>query len=112
MVGKTSSRGLRDWMVQRVTALLLLVSFGLMLVFLFERGHNTYAVWHGLFLSQWIKWDALLVMLAVCWHAWIGLWTIFTDYVKNTSLRKALEVLVCALMIAYIVWLITILWWS
>jgi len=110
MVTKVNARGLHDWMVQRITAIVLLIYFGLMLVFLFDRGHSTYVAWHGLFHSNWLRASTLIVMFSVSWHAWIGLWTIFTDYVKNTVLRKVLEACVCLLIIAYILWVIMILW--
>jgi succinate dehydrogenase / fumarate reductase membrane anchor subunit len=34
----------------------------------------------------------LLTILAVCYHAWIGVRDIWMDYIKNTGLRLALHV--------------------
>ena len=111
MVKGVNQRGLTDWIMQRVTAVLLLGYFSFLLYFLFSQNISSYSVWRDLFASPWMRWATLFSMLAVCWHAWIGLWTIFTDYVKCTLIRRVLEAGVCVLMLGYIVWTVFILWW-
>lgn len=51
-----------------------------------------------------------IVLLSILWHAWIGLWTVFTDYVKNRPIRLILEILVSLLLIVYLAWVAEILW--
>ena len=95
---KVNTRGLQDWTIQRITALLLLVYFIYVLFFLSVNPISNYTTWNQLFASTVMKWSTLVAMLAICWHAWVGLWTIFTDYVKCSFIRRLLEIGVCVLM--------------
>ena len=53
----------------------------------------TYAVWAGLYACLWFKVFSTVVLFSVLGHAWVGIWTVFTDYIKNAPLRAVLEVL-------------------
>lgn len=94
MVNRYSTQGIRDWLVQRVTALLILIYSLILIPRLFCPATNTQLAWQGLFDQVWMKVMTLLVIASVLWHAWIGLWTVFTDYVKPAWFRRFLEVLV------------------
>ena len=109
MVNHKNVAGLRDWLIQRVTAVFLLCYIALVLYMIV--GVSNYSGWHTVFQLTWMKWSTLLATAAICWHAWIGLWTIFTDYVKNTKVRKVLEAVVLLLNAFYFLWVIKILWW-
>mgnify|MGYP003956036267 CR=1 FL=1 len=109
MVTMRNSVGLRDWLIQRVTAVILVCYLALVLILVGKSGDIH--VWQRTFQLSWIKWVTLLAMLSLCWHAWIGLWTIFTDYVKHDGVRRVLEVLVLLLNLFYVLWVIKILWW-
>lgn len=109
MVKLKSTSGLRDWIIQRVSALILL-TFLIVITVVLLRGGD-YAAWSSFFGQVWVKWLTVLATLSLCWHAWIGLWTIFTDYVKNTAVRVGLEIIVLALNLFYVIWTIKILWW-
>ena len=105
-----SRRGLHDWLVQRVSAVLI----GLYVIFLvgFICTHHplSYDVWHQLFSLVAMKVATIIVMLSILWHAWIGLWTVFTDYVKPKALRLVLEILVIIVLASYLIWCIDVLW--
>ncbi len=109
MVG-VDCRGLHDWVVQRVSALII----GLYVIFLFGficlNYPLDYATWHQLFSNVAMKIATMIVMLSIVWHAWIGLWTVFTDYVKPRCVRLVLEVFVVVALIGYVVWCIDALW--
>lgn len=109
MVKLKSTSGLRDWIIQRVSALILL-TFLIVITVVLLRGGD-YVTWSSFFKQAWVKWLTVLAALSLCWHAWIGLWTIFTDYVKNTAVRVGLEIIVLALNFFYMIWTIKILWW-
>jgi len=102
--------GVRDWLIQRVTALVM-VSFSLLMLFivLFHRPEH-YGAWKGLLSQQWMRLASLLFLLSVFWHAWIGVRDILMDYVKPTGVRLALQVGVVLLLVAYSLWSIQILW--
>jgi succinate dehydrogenase / fumarate reductase membrane anchor subunit len=102
--------GVRDWLIQRVTALVM-ASFSLLMLFivLFHRPEH-YGAWKSLFTQQWMRLASLLFLLSVFWHAWIGVRDILMDYVKPTGVRLALQVGVVLLLVAYSLWSIQILW--
>lgn len=103
-------QGLRDWMVQRVTAIVMAVySVGLMAYIVLDP-EVTYAEWHALFALTWVKVATLLFVSSVCWHAWLGIWSIYTDYVKNFVVRAFLEVCTVLMLAACVLWAIMILW--
>lgn len=109
--------GLYDWAVQRVSAVILGVYFVGMLAYLVQHPDLSYTQWHALFSTTWVRIVSLLVLISLCAHAWVGLWTISTDYLttylmgsKATVLRLLFQAGSVALMFIYLVWGIQILW--
>jgi succinate dehydrogenase / fumarate reductase membrane anchor subunit len=49
-------------------------------------------------------------MVALLYHAWIGVRDIYMDYMKPVGVRLALQCVSVALLIAYLGWTIQILW--
>jgi succinate dehydrogenase / fumarate reductase membrane anchor subunit len=49
-------------------------------------------------------------MVALLWHAWVGVRNILMDYVKPVAVRLALQCAVIVVLIAYAGWTIAILW--
>ena len=110
MVGNVDRRGLRDWLAQRVTAVLIGAYVIFLLSYLVLHSGIGYQQWHALFNHVVMKMATVIVVLSILWHAWLGLWTVFTDYVKNKVVRLLLETAVILLLVAYLVWLVDILW--
>ena len=102
--------GLRDWLAQRVTAVVMLLYTLLMAGLLIASPAIDHAAWRGLFAPQWMKLATLLCLLSVYYHAWVGVRNIFMDYVKHGGVRLALYVLVIAALIVYAAWSAQILW--
>lgn len=101
--------GWKDWLVQRVTAvIMILCTLGMLGVALYNGGID-YALWQALFANGAFRIATMLFGLAVLWHAWIGMRDIWMDYVKPTALRLALEVATFVFLVAYAVWLAQIL---
>lgn len=105
-----SRNGLSDWLLQRVSAVLMLAYVIFLVVFLLCHPHMTYATWHGLFALPIMKIVTLVVIGSMLIHAWIGLWIVFTDYIDCHCLRLPLQVLVSLLLIGYFVWLAMSVW--
>ena len=110
MVDRTSRRGYLDWFVQRVTALLSGIYAIFLIIFLLIHHPISYVEWHALFIHLAMRIFTLLVFFGLLWHAWIGMWMIFTDYIKNKLIRLALETTVCLLLVTYFLWAIEFLW--
>jgi succinate dehydrogenase / fumarate reductase membrane anchor subunit len=104
--------GWRDWLVQRVTAILMALYTLLVLAIALWNGGIDYPLWKDLFASGAWRLATFVFMLAVAWHAWIGVRDIWMDYVKPVGVRLALEVATIVVLVAYIGWTIQILWGS
>jgi len=102
--------GLRDWLAQRVSAVIMAVYSVIAVVVFLMNKNITYSVWRDLFAQGWMRVATLLFMVSLAWHAWVGVRDILMDYIKPAGLRLALEVLVLLVIAAYVGWTIQILW--
>ncbi|EXJ13110.1 MULTISPECIES: succinate dehydrogenase, hydrophobic membrane anchor protein [Nitrincola] len=102
--------GLYDWMMQRVTAVVLMAYTIFMIGYLLFNPSLDYAQWSGLFSGTAMRIFTLLAILSMAAHAWIGLWSVSTDYIKITSLRFVFQSVCGLLAFIYVVWGIQILW--
>ncbi|MCB1674865.1 MAG: succinate dehydrogenase, hydrophobic membrane anchor protein [Pseudomonadales bacterium] len=107
--------GLYDWLMQRVTAVILLAYF-LLVGWVLICGVD-YASWKALYAQTWMRVFSLLALLSLGIHAWIGLWAVVTDYLTERlmgttgNVLRLLAQIVCAIiMFTYVVWGIQILW--
>lgn len=110
MVEQVDRSGFRDWLAQRVSAVLLAIYTIFLVIYLLVNRPLSYAALHNLFHHLSMKMATVVILLSILWHAWIGLWTVFTDYVKNRPTRLLLETIVCLLLIVYLAWTAEILW--
>ena len=102
--------GLRDWKLQRVSAYIMLLYFGYLFAFFIGHPHLSFERWTALFSSVWMQVSTLTVFVLLAIHAWIGMWTIGTDYVDNFFMRKIYEIVIFVALIAYFFWVVQILW--
>ena len=102
--------GLRDWLAQRITAVVMAVYSVIAMWVLFSAKPITYGVWRDLFAQGWMRVATLLFIASLAWHAWVGVRDILMDYIQSAGLRLALEVLVLLTLAAYVGWTIQILW--
>ena len=87
-VTNLSRSGLYDWMAQRVSAVVLAAYFIFLIGYLVANPGIGYAQWHELFASNWMRIFSLLALVALGAHAWVGMWTIATDYLTPMALGK------------------------
>lgn len=102
--------GLRGWLLQRFTAIFLSVYSVFLLIFLFQHPDLNYNDWRGLFSSYWMQIASLIALISMGFHAWIGLWTILTDYVKSVFWRYVLQATILIALLSYVIWGVMILW--
>jgi len=101
--------GLKDWLAQRVTALVMIVYTVIFLVAL-GRGTVSYASWKALFAQEWMRFATLLFVASVLIHAWVGVRNVWMDYVKHTGLRLALQIVTILWLVGCAGWAMQILW--
>lgn len=99
-----------DWLVQRATALVMLVYTVLFLGIVLWNGGLEYAVWKSLFANGAFRVVTFVFMVALLYHAWVGARNVLMDYAKPTGLRLALMIAVVALLTAYAGWAAELLW--
>lgn len=102
--------GLQDWLIQRVTAVVMALFSLVVAVYLGVQPRVDYDVWTGLFSSNPMRSLTLLFLLSVFYHAWIGVRDIVMDYVKPAAIRLVIHVLVILTLILYVIWSVQILW--
>ncbi|MAZ44934.1 MAG: succinate dehydrogenase, hydrophobic membrane anchor protein [Legionellales bacterium] len=107
---KFGSSGIHDWLAQRLTAVVLLAYIIFLTGFWLSSQPMDFFVWQSLFHNTWMKVATVLAIVSVAWHAWIGLWTITTDYVKPKMLRLVLQWIFFLSLLGYVVWGLMILW--
>ncbi len=112
-----SRSGLYDWVLQRLTAIVL----GAYSVFLFGyilcNPDMDYYQWSGLFDHLSMKIFTLLSLLSLVAHAWVGMWTITTDYLNDRAfgarsvlIRFPVQLVCFVALFCYVVWGVHILW--
>jgi succinate dehydrogenase / fumarate reductase membrane anchor subunit len=102
--------GLRDWLAQRITAVIMAVYTVIAVVVLVSNKNIAYAVWRDLFSQGWMRVATLLFMVSLAWHAWVGMRNILMDYIKPEGLRLSLQIVVLLVIASYVGWTIQILW--
>lgn len=102
--------GLRDWLSQRVTAVVMTLYTALLLGIVLWHGGLDHATWKALFAGNPFRVTTFLFMVSLFVHAWVGVRNILMDYAKPAGVRLALEVIVICALIAYAGWTIQVLW--
>ena len=102
--------GMRDWLAQRVTAIVMVI-FTVILLVSFLTGQNfTYEGWAGLFARQWFKLFTMVTFFGLFYHVWVGVRDIWMDYVKPVGIRLTLQIATVLWLLACAAWTVQILW--
>jgi succinate dehydrogenase / fumarate reductase membrane anchor subunit len=103
--------GMRDWLAQRVTAVLMALFTVLVLAqVIFSSGPIGYDKWAGIFAAQWMKVITFTVILALLYHVWVGVRDVFMDYIKPVGIRLALQIFSIVWLVGCAGWAIEALW--
>lgn len=102
--------GMRWWLSQRLTALLMAIYIVLLIVALMVIQPVGYVAWHNFAHGMAFRIGTYLFFICLSIHAWLGVRDVLRDYVFNRSLRAYMQVAVDCLIVIELIWLLVILW--
>lgn len=117
--------GPSDWLIQRVSAVIILAYVIFLLSLFVCYPHMDHLQLKAVFAHTYVRLFSTITLFSVVAHAWIGAWSVLTDYVtprffklelgidlghKATVLRLLLAIAMILLMAVYTLWGIQIFW--
>lgn len=102
--------GLRDWLAQRITALLMTLFTLAVVVQVLLPGEMGYDKWAGIFSRQWMKVLTFVVIVSLLYHVWVGMRDVWMDYVKPVGIKLVLQVFTIVWLTGCAGWAIQVLW--
>jgi len=109
-VTSLTGNGLKDWLIQRVTAVYFAAYSIFIFGFLLLHPELNFTQWHALFANTLFQIASAIALLALSLHAWIGIWTVTTDYMSCTALRLSVQMIVVLWLLSQFTWGLMILW--
>jgi len=102
--------GLGDWLLQRLTAVVMATYTVGLVICLLVHVPGSYADWKAMFTGSVMRVATMVFVLALLYHAWVGMRDIIMDYLKSAGLRLVVETGVGLVLVFYAVWAASILW--
>jgi succinate dehydrogenase / fumarate reductase membrane anchor subunit len=102
--------GLRDWLAQRVTAVVMALYTVIFALNALTLPEMSYEAWSGMFSGAFMRFASFLFFMSLFYHAWVGVRDIFMDYIKPTGIRLVAHLVVVLLLVGYAGWAAQILW--
>ena len=102
--------GLKDWLAQRITAVVMAAYTILISVLLLGQERITYESWRAFMAGGFVRFLTFLFIVSLMYHAWVGVRDIWMDYVKPTGVRLTLHVLTLLALVGYTGWAVSIIW--
>ena len=87
--------GLKDWIIQRATAIIMAVYTIIFLVVVGAVGPDSFDAWRGIFANGFMRFATFLFFVRVFYHAWIG---VRENFCGISSAMKC-QLSVCSLVI-------------
>ncbi len=102
--------GVGGFLLQRVTALVMAVYTVVAIACVVLTAPQGYPGWKALFAGGFFRIATMLFLVALLYHAWIGMRDILIDYVHAYAWRLATQAAVAVVLVAYLIWSVSILW--
>lgn len=110
MVAHSDNRGFRDWLIQRISAVLVAAYVIWLLVYACLHPLEDFTAWSRLLHSPIFSVITSVVLVVFIAHAWIGLWTVATDYIQPKRVQRSVLVAIGLLLCVYLVYGLVIVW--
>ena len=105
-----TGNGLKDWLIQRITAVYMIVYIVAVTIWFTLNSPFKYSDWFMWCHSPLLQVSTMLMLFFLLLHAWIGLWTVTTDYIKCTALRVCTQSAIGIFLIGQFIWGLIIVW--
>ena len=102
--------GMRLWLAQRLTALVMAFYIVLLVIMLLIMQPAGFAAWHDFVAPIWFRLLTLIFFMCLLMHAWLGVADVLQDYIFNKTLRAYMQIAVDIALVGYLIWLMFILW--
>lgn len=102
--------GLMDWLVQRITGVVMAAYTVIVAFALYEGAGSSYERWHAFMAATPVRFITFLCVVSLCWHAWIGVRDTWMDYVQPAGIKLTLHVLTLLSVIGCAGWATQIIW--
>ena len=102
--------GLRDWLAQRITSVVMALFTLAVIVQILLPGEMGYDKWAGIFSQQWMKVLTFVVIVSTAYHVWVGMRDIWMDYVKHVGARLLAMIFTLVWLLGCAGWAIQVLW--
>ena len=106
---KGVTTGLNAWLLQRLTAVYLLLFMVAMPVTLFVLDIDSYAEWKNVMAVPVMAMTWVLFFACMIGHAWVGIRDVIIDYVHAFRMRLVILALLAFWLISLLIWVMQVL---
>lgn len=103
------SIGLRTWLIQRLSAVYMLLFVVFFAIYFIANIPNSFLEWRVMMANNFIAITTTLFFLSLLTHAWVGMRDVIMDYVHIDSLRLTLLTGVGFALLAAAIWVMKVL---
>ncbi|WP_037588593.1 succinate dehydrogenase, hydrophobic membrane anchor protein [Stenoxybacter acetivorans] len=101
--------GLRDWAMQRITAVVMLVYTAFLLAAIVLMP-SAYEAWQAFFAQTWVRLVTQIAVIALILHAWVGIRDLWMDYIKPFGKRLFLHIATILWLLGCLIYSIKVIW--
>ena len=109
-VTSLTGNGLRDWLLQRATAIVIAAYVVIVIGFMMCNSPMTFSVWQHFFQCSLVRMFSILFLFSLAIHAWIGVWTVTTDYLNCACIRLLVQGAFACMLFLCLIWGVDIFW--
>ncbi len=106
----SAHRGLGEWILQRLTAIYMAGYVLVLFLRWIAMPDLSYEAWRQWTSAVSVRVPATLFFVSAVTHAWIGLRSVYMDYLQILWLRLTVVVLTAVMLAAVLVWAVGVLW--
>ena len=109
-VTSLTGNGLKDWLLQRISAIYIFIYIIFATGWFWHFMPFNYVKWVLFIHNPFMQISTILMLFLLTLHAWIGLWTVTTDYIKCTILRISTQSIIGLFLLGQLIFGLNIIW--